>query len=89
MKLSEEDYKKITQHIAEKWQAPVACPVCRKNNWSVSQEVLELREFHGGSMVVGGNSAIVPITPVTCSSCGNTVLFNPLVAGIKLKGGES
>lgn len=83
MKLSKEDYEKINQHIAERWKAPVACAVCDENNWSVGEEVLELREFHGGNMVVG-NSAIVPITPVTCSNCGNTVLFNPLFAGIDL-----
>lgn len=88
MKLSDKDYKDINKHIAEKWQVPVACPVCKHNNWSVSQEILELREFHGGKMVVGGNTAIVPIVPVTCSNCGNTVLFNPLVAGIKLDGEE-
>jgi predicted nucleic-acid-binding Zn-ribbon protein len=86
MKLSEDDFKKINKHIAENWQPPVACPVCRQNNWSVSQEVLELREYHGGNMVIG-NVAIVPITPVTCSNCGNTILFNPLIAGIKLNEG--
>lgn len=87
MKLSDVNFKKINEHIAKKWQAPVACPVCKQNNWSVSSEILELREFHGGSMVIGRSSAVVPIVPVTCSNCGNTVLFNPLVAGINLNGG--
>jgi hypothetical protein len=46
--------------------------------------IYELREFHGGNMVIGGNSSIVPLVPVTCKVCGNTVLFNPLIVGISL-----
>lgn len=41
----------------------------------------ELREFHGGSMVIGG-SALIPIVPVTCDNCGNTVLINGIMAGV-------
>lgn len=84
MKLSKENHSKITEHIAKKWSSPAVCQVCKSNSWTVSQEVLELREFHGGSMVLGNNSAIYPIVPITCGSCGNTVLFNPLVAGLDL-----
>ena len=31
-------------------------------------------------MIVGG--PIVPLAPVTCNNCGNTILLNALIAGI-------
>ena len=86
MKLSEAEYQKLVEYVTSKWQPPAACPVCRSNNWNVSREVYELREFHGGSMVIGSDSAVAPICPVTCGTCGNTVLFNALLAGVDLKG---
>ena len=85
MKLSKEQHKKLSDHLAKKWKAPVACSVCGENNWNVTDQIYELREFHGGSMVIGG-SALIPLSPVTCNNCGNTVLINPLIAGIDLKG---
>ncbi|WP_300030600.1 hypothetical protein [Candidatus Thioglobus sp.] len=81
-------HDKLTKHLAEKWKAPVSCAVCGKNDWNVSDGLYELREFHGGSMVIGG-SALIPVSPVTCNNCGNTVLINPLIAGIELKGGNN
>lgn len=87
MKLSEDQHSQLTVHIAEKWAPPATCTVCGHNSWNVSDVLYELREFHGGSMVIGG-SAIIPVSPVTCNNCGNTVLINPLVAGIELKEGK-
>lgn len=84
MKLNEAQYKQLLEHLQGKWTAPATCPVCRGNDWDVTTIIYELREFHGGSMVIGGSS-LVPISPITCKSCGNTVLINPLIAGIDLK----
>ncbi len=85
MKLSEAQHKQLLEHLQEKWKAPAACHVCKSNDWEVPVEIYEMREFHGGSMVLGGNSSIIPTCPITCKVCGNTVFINPLVAGIKLK----
>lgn len=87
MRLTEEQKKKMVEYIQQKWAPPSTCPVCKQNNWNVSSEVYEFREFHGGSMVIGGKSGIVPLIPVTCNYCGNTVLFNALIAGLDLKEG--
>lgn len=87
MKLNESQHQKLLTHVQTKWKAPATCPVCKSNDWEVPKEVYELREFHGGGMVLGGASSIIPITPVTCKVCGNTVLINPLIAGIKLNPG--
>jgi hypothetical protein len=85
MKLTDAQHKQLLEHLKRTWKAPVSCPVCRANDWEVSPDIYELREFHGGSMVIGGSSTIIPIAPVTCKTCGNTVLFNPLLAGISFK----
>ncbi len=70
---------KFIAHLQAKWKGS-ACPLCKTGNWSVSDKVYELREFHGGNMVIG-SGAIVPIVPVTCDNCGNTVLVNSILAG--------
>lgn len=84
MKLSEVQHKQLLDHLHSKWKAPAVCPVCKSNDWEVPLGVYELREFHGGGMVVGGGSSIIPLSPITCKVCGNTVLINPLVAGVSL-----
>lgn len=92
MKLTDEQMKKLQDHIQENWKAPVRCPVCWSNEWNLSNHIYELREFQRGSLSVGsGSGGIVPLSPVICETCGNTVLINPLVAGIDLggKGNES
>jgi hypothetical protein len=84
MKLTDQQYQKVVQAVREKWKPPAQCPVCHSNAWDVSHEVYELREFQHGSIVVGA-TALVPLVPVTCGVCGNTVLFNALVLGADLK----
>lgn len=88
MKLSDKQHQQLLTHVQTKWQAPAICYVCKSNDWEVPIEVYELREFHGGSMVIGASS-IIPVSPITCKVCGNTVLINPLIAGVDLKKGAS
>lgn len=85
MKLNAAQHSQLVAHLAGKWKAPVSCSVCKSNDWDVPIEVYELREFHGGNMVIGGGSSLIPVSPVTCKVCGNTVLINPLIAGVDLK----
>jgi hypothetical protein len=87
MKLSEPQSKALLDHLKKHWVPPSTCPICRSNDWEVGPQVYELREFHGGNMVIGG-SALVPIVPVICKVCGNVILINPLVAGIALNAGD-
>jgi hypothetical protein len=87
MILTDEERKKINDFLEKNWASPQNCSVCHKNSWNISPEVFELRSFHGGSMVIGGKSGIVPLILITCDNCGNTIFINALIAGLDLKGG--
>lgn len=63
-----------------------ACQSCGGKEWIASENIFEMREFHGGNLVVGGQSAILPVIPVTCKSCGQTIFFNALSLGILNQG---
>jgi hypothetical protein len=72
------DAKKFLQYLNGKW-AGRPCSQCGASAWQVQDSIFELRGFSGGSLVLGG--PIVPLIPVTCSNCGNTVLINAILAG--------
>ena len=73
------DSEQFLNHLKEKWKGQ-PCPLCSVGNWSVTDSVYELREFHGGNVVIGGGP-VVPVVPVTCSNCGNTIMVNALLSG--------
>jgi hypothetical protein len=58
--------------------------MCNARQWNVQETAFELREFHGGDFVLGA-SRIIPVVPVVCRNCGNTILVNSLVAGVVIE----
>ena len=74
------DKDKAAAWLNQRWVGAKTCPICSKNNWSISDEPLELRPYHGGGLVLGG--AVYPVFSITCGSCGHTMFFNALVAGL-------
>lgn len=73
------DAEKLINHLNEKWKNH-PCPMCAANSWSLSDKVFELREYHGGNIVLG-SGPIYPVMPVTCTNCGNTVMINAIISG--------
>ena len=73
------DMQKFLQNVNTKW-GNRPCPMCNSSGWNVSDNIFELREFHGGN-VVFGNGPIIPVIPVSCNNCGNTVLVNAIISG--------
>lgn len=62
------------------WTQPRTCPVCGGNQWSVAQ-TFDLREFEGGSIIIGLGSEVLPVTPISCKSCGYLFFMDASVAG--------
>ncbi len=59
------------------------CPMCGQRNWNAEPKIFEIREFHGGNLVVGGDgSAIIPVIPITCVHCGNIQFLNAITSGL-------
>jgi hypothetical protein len=80
MQLSQEQSRIFLEWLNSKWYGMKKCPVCDNNSWNISDRVFEMREFYGGSMVLGG--ILQPVIPVTCANCGNTLYFNAIQAKI-------
>lgn len=78
--MSKIDVNKALAFVKNKWVN--GCSICdSKTHWNISPNVFELREFQGGSFVIGGNTPIIPLVHVTCTNCGNTVLLNAKITG--------
>jgi hypothetical protein len=80
--MSKIDTAKVIDFLNNKWGGQT-CPMCRKGNWSVSEDIFEMRKFNNGNLVIGGPEAkIIPLVPITCSNCGKVVFVNAIVAGL-------
>lgn len=74
---------KVSEWIESRWESP-HCTLCKSNAWQLG-EIGQIPEFiPGGPLMIGGS--IVPIVPVICTYCGNTVLLNAVVIGLDLSG---
>lgn len=74
------DTQRAIKWLEEHWKGTRVCPVCGHTSWSISDDIIEIRPFRGGSLVVGGS--LYPFIVVTCTTCGHTLLFNAKVAGL-------
>lgn len=73
------DGQKAIVHLQAKW-AGRPCPMCGVSDWNVHDSTFQLTEFNQGSMVIGG--PVIPVVPVICKNCGNTILINAIIAGL-------
>lgn len=73
------DSNKAIHHLRTKW-ANRPCPMCGGGPWTVQDSTFQLMEFSEGGLVLGG--PVLPVIPVVCTNCGNTVLVNAIVSGI-------
>jgi hypothetical protein len=83
--MSQYETAPVLAHLTQKW-ANRPCPMCEKTAWSIEGSSFELREFNHGNMIVGG--PVIPIIPVVCTNCGNTVLVNAILAGAVERAGQ-
>ncbi len=78
--MSPEQHKRFLEFIQSRWKPPFECRCCGSNNWDVELEIYQIMKFSQEGLILGGTR--VPLAPVTCSNCGNTILINALIAGI-------
>ena len=72
--------ERAMEWLNKHWNTPKSCPICKNNNWGVSDSVAEVREFRpDGSIMYGG--PIYPLFLVTCNTCAYTIFFSALRAG--------
>jgi hypothetical protein len=71
----------FVDHLKEKWAERV-CPVCFGRIWTVPNCLFELREFSGGSLVIGGDMNLFVVVPVVCEECGYSHFFSATRSGL-------
>jgi len=74
------DMKGFVANIQEKWNGR-PCPMCGAANWKVQPSIFQMSEYSDQGLMVGG-VPLLPLVPVTCSNCGNTMLVNAVVSGL-------
>jgi hypothetical protein len=74
------DSEKLLNHLKSKWQGR-PCQMCNTGNWNISDSIFELREYNQGNLILGGGP-IIPVVPITCENCGNTIFVNAIKAGL-------
>lgn len=72
------DEKKVEKYI--KSIEPHACPLCGKEEWTVSPHIYQVPEFDYNGILVSG--AMYPVIAISCDNCGNTYFVNAIQAGI-------
>ncbi len=73
------DTTKLIEFLNTKW-GQRSCPMCGVYNWSVQDMAYEIRGYLPWLLPQGGPR--MPIIPVVCKNCGNTVLVNAIISGI-------
>lgn len=72
--------ERAMEWLNKKWNTPKACPICKQNNWTVSESIGLMPRLSDGGVDLGG--PLYPLFLVTCGTCGYTLFFNALVAGL-------
>ncbi len=81
MKLTDEQQAKLVESINEHWPTPQECVLCHHTEWALSDTIFELRDFDYGNFTIGG-TPIFPVIPMSCTTCGNSILLNAIIYGL-------
>jgi hypothetical protein len=78
--MSKFDTEKLIKYLNSKW-GPRPCPMCGSGPWKVQGSIFQLMEYNeGAGLVIGG--PIIPVVPVICANCGNTILVNAVISDV-------
>ena len=62
------DKEKLIEWINKKWVGDKVCPLCKQNNWGLSDHISWISHMHEKGMALGGE--FHPLILVTCNNCG-------------------
>ncbi|MGO9643214.1 MAG: hypothetical protein ACLPY5_00550 [Candidatus Bathyarchaeia archaeon] len=81
---------KMAEWLSTHWKGDKVCPICKSNSWVIPNEVGEIHElFIARQDQLGRSLKTYPVITVTCSVCGNTLLFNAFITRIITPSPES
>lgn len=67
----------LRESFSKKWKN-FKCNCCEQNDWNIADEIYELRAFRWWNIIIW-KIPIIPIIPVTCNNCWNTIFINAIV----------
>lgn len=71
---------RILAVLRKKMEHGVGCPLCGKATWLLNADFISLPVTNSPrELQLGGE--ILPLVPITCTTCGNTQMLNLLVLG--------
>lgn len=82
MKLTEDKVKIVIDKLDKDSDGGIKCSVCGEHLWVVNKELMELRNFNNGDLVLGQGSSVMPVVTISCAKCGHTLFFNALQLGV-------
>jgi polyferredoxin len=73
------DPEKLAAWLERQWKGEKRCPICKSNNWSISERALELREWKRHSLQTPSFQIVAMLQ---CTVCGNLIFINPFIADL-------
>ncbi len=67
----------IKEIVSKKWIH--GCPMCGSRHWSMDEKMIMTPIQLNTDRSFKFDGKVLPVVPVMCTNCGNTVLINPLV----------
>lgn len=74
------DLEKAEEWLKAHWKGDRACPICGNSSWSGNDRAMEIRSFDSGRLAAAG--PVIPLLTLTCATCGHTLFFNAILAGL-------
>jgi predicted nucleic-acid-binding Zn-ribbon protein len=72
------DIEKANEWLDTHWKGNRNCPICGNISWSGNDTPVEVRSFEEGRL----GRSVIPFLTITCYTCGNTLFFNAILAGL-------
>lgn len=82
MTLTDEQVQRVADHLRAMAPDGFMCPICGERHWIINNVVVETREFNQGNLFPPGQTSLIPLIPLTCARCSNTMFINALALGL-------